>query len=84
IPRPPNAFLFYRSWYWSQEKTKTTVERDHRKISRIAGHLWRTSLTEDEKQPFKELAAEEKERHSKLYPGYKYSPVYRNKTSKKK
>ncbi|KAH9891119.1 hypothetical protein C8Q73DRAFT_110965 [Cubamyces lactineus] len=84
IPRPPNAFMIFRSELWNKEKIKSTVERDHRQISRIAGNLW-NRLTEDERAPYQELAEEAKRLHAQTYPQYKYSPIYRrDKPAKRK
>ncbi|CDO70921.1 hypothetical protein BN946_scf184829.g29 [Trametes cinnabarina] len=84
IPRPPNAFMIFRSELWTKEKIKSTVERDHRQISRIAGNLW-NKLTDDERAPYKRLAEEAKVEHARLYPQYKYSPIYRrDKPAKRK
>ncbi|OSD05777.1 hypothetical protein PYCCODRAFT_1475262 [Trametes coccinea BRFM310] len=76
IPRPPNAFMIFRSELWSKEKIKSTVERDHRQISRIAGNLW-NQLNDKEREPYKRRAEEAKVEHARLYPQYKYSPIYR-------
>ncbi|KAI0961046.1 hypothetical protein AcW1_000236 [Taiwanofungus camphoratus] len=76
IPRPPNAFMLFRSDLWAKEKIKSSVERDHRQISRIAGALW-NSLPEAQRAPFKRLAEAAKQHHAELFPEYKYAPVYR-------
>jgi hypothetical protein len=73
IPRPPNAFMLFRSELWSHGRIE---ERDHRQISRIAGSMW-NRMVEAQKQPFKERAALVKKQHEALYPNYKYSPVYK-------
>ena len=84
IPRPPNAFLIFRSELWNKEKIKSSVERDHRQISRIAGRYWQ-ELTDDERAPYHVLAEEAKRLHAQKYPDYKYSPVYRkDKATKRK
>ena len=83
IPRPPNAFMLFRSELWRKEKVKRTVERDHRNISRIAGRLW-NDLDPADRVPYLILADEAKRRHSKLYPGYKYAPVPRRDHSGKR
>lgn len=76
IPRPRNAFMIYRSTVWAQQKIPTGIERDHRHISRIIGHCW-NSLPEEEKRLWRVKAEEEKQEHSKNYPGYRYTPVTR-------
>lgn len=76
IPRPPNAFMLFRSEFWAKEKTKHTVERDHRMISRVAGKAW-NDLSESERVPYRRMAEMAKRQHAELYPDYKYSPVLR-------
>ncbi|PIL30883.1 transcription factor [Ganoderma sinense ZZ0214-1] len=84
IPRPPNAFLIFRSELWNKEKIKGSVERDHRQISRIAGRYWQ-ELSDAERAPYHVLAEKAKRDHAELYPDYKYSPVYRkDKATKRK
>ncbi|KAH7923104.1 hypothetical protein BV22DRAFT_987880, partial [Leucogyrophana mollusca] len=75
IPRPPNAFIVFRSFVWDQVKLHGT-ERDNRNISRLAGDFWRAMIG-PQKAPFIELAAKKKIEHAKLYPDYKYTPTYR-------
>ncbi|KAH9857670.1 hypothetical protein C2E23DRAFT_286011 [Lenzites betulinus] len=76
IPRPPNAFMILRSHLWNKERIKSSVERDHRQISRIAGNLW-NSLSDAERAPYHDLAEDAKKEHAKKYTQYKYSPIYR-------
>lgn len=68
--------MIYRSTVWAQRKIPTGIERDHRHISRIIGHCW-NSLPEEEKRIWRAKAEEEKQEHSKKYPGYRYTPVTR-------
>ncbi|KAM5530190.1 hypothetical protein V8D89_016142 [Ganoderma adspersum] len=83
IPRPPNAFLIFRSELWNKEKIKSSVERDHRQISRIAGRYWQ-ELSDAERAPYHVRAEEAKRLHAQTYPDYKYSPVYRKDKSTKR
>ncbi|KAG1749676.1 uncharacterized protein EDB91DRAFT_758561 [Suillus paluster] len=76
IPRPPNAFIVFRSCLWSNEDFRS-LESDHRNVSRIAGERWR-NLSDDEKEPFVQMAKEAKAMHAKMYPNYKYSPSHRS------
>ncbi|OJA11436.1 hypothetical protein AZE42_04585 [Rhizopogon vesiculosus] len=76
IPRPPNAFIVFRSCLWSNEDFRS-LESDHRNVSRIAGERWR-NLSDDEKEPFVQMAREAKALHAKMYPNYKYSPSHRS------
>lgn len=83
IPRPPNAFMVFRSWLWNKDNLKN-VERDNRNVSRIAGRLW-NDLSEEQRAPFRKMAGEAKVRHAQLYPEYKYTPTFRkpNKSSQR-
>ncbi|KAH9836592.1 uncharacterized protein C8Q71DRAFT_49403 [Rhodofomes roseus] len=68
--------MLFRSELWAKEKIKSSVERDHRMISRIAGKRW-NELSESERTPFRLLAEAAKRQHAELYPDYKYSPVFK-------
>ncbi|KAJ3713527.1 high mobility group box domain-containing protein, partial [Lentinula raphanica] len=72
IPRPRNAFMIFRSEY-HQAKITTDVERDHRHISRIVGHLWNT-MSDEDKAPYRLAAEKEKAEHQRKYPGYRFCP----------
>ncbi|RDB28976.1 Transcription factor ste11 [Hypsizygus marmoreus] len=77
ISRPPNAFMLFRSDFWAKEKQKEVpIERDHRDISRIAGHCW-NNLSGEEKARYQRLAAQRKQMHTIENPGYKYAPAAR-------
>lgn len=75
IPRPPNAFMVFRSWLWNKDDLKS-VERDNRNVSRIAGRLW-NDLSDEKRAPFRKMADDAKMRHAQLYPEYKYTPSFR-------
>ncbi|EIM92480.1 uncharacterized protein STEHIDRAFT_136350 [Stereum hirsutum FP-91666 SS1] len=83
IPRPPNAFMIYRSHMWSQRKITSTLERDHRNISKIVGHCW-NKLDEQQRAPYRAIADEAKRRHAELYPDYKYAPLSRREKAPKR
>jgi len=70
-PRPPNAFMLFRSDFWKFNK-ETIPERDHRQISRIAAHCW-NALAEPRKVPYQEQARKLKDEHAQLYPQHKYN-----------
>ncbi|KIK70343.1 hypothetical protein GYMLUDRAFT_32347 [Collybiopsis luxurians FD-317 M1] len=73
VPRPRNSFMIFRSEYYGQSKITGRVERDHRHISRIFGHIW-NALSEEEKAPYRRRADNEKLEHQRKYPGYRFSP----------
>ncbi|KAK1826326.1 repressor of filamentous growth 1 [Podospora conica] len=72
IPRPRNAFILYR-----QHQQGAVVANNpglpNPEISKIIGNLWRD---EDEKvkAQWNRLAEEEKQRHRRQYPDYRYQP----------
>ncbi|KZT06221.1 uncharacterized protein LAESUDRAFT_628783, partial [Laetiporus sulphureus 93-53] len=73
IPRPPNAFMLYRSHLCAKEKIKGTVVNNYCHISRIAATIWR-DLPETERAPYRRWAEVVKRRHAEQHPDYKYSP----------
>jgi HMG (high mobility group) box len=79
VPRPPNAFMIFRSDMWRMRKFDR-YEKDHRNVSVIAGILWR-DLSPEKQQYYQLRATIEKQRHALQNPGYKYSPVVRKQKS---
>lgn len=76
IKRPRNAYIIFRSHTVSQKLIPKEVENDHRNISRIIAHMWK-SLDPADRAYYEEIAREEKERHKKLFPNYRYQPTTR-------
>ncbi|KAG8730812.1 hypothetical protein FRC11_005753 [Ceratobasidium sp. 423] len=74
IPRPRNAFILFRMHYVAAQLIPGKVENDHRHISKIIGELW-NKLPPSERLIWEQKADIEKERHSRMYPGYRYKPV---------
>lgn len=83
IPRPPNAFMIFRSWLWKNDREQLGGMRDHRKISITAGVLWK-SLSKQQQQPYRDEAAVKKLEHKKKYPDYRYSPENKRNVKKRK
>ncbi|PPQ77987.1 hypothetical protein CVT25_015453 [Psilocybe cyanescens] len=71
IPRPRNAFIFFRSAYISS--AIASGEGQQNELSKHAGKVW-NKMSPEERRPFCELAAIEKEEHYAKHPGYVYSP----------
>ncbi|KAG6824997.1 hypothetical protein H0H92_005128 [Tricholoma furcatifolium] len=71
IPRPPNAFIIYRSQM--QRTLPPETIRNQPEVSRIIGGMWRSEPPEV-KARFEERAALKKREHEHAYPGYKYAP----------
>ncbi|KAJ1303938.1 hypothetical protein OPQ81_008349 [Rhizoctonia solani] len=66
IPRPRNAFILFRSHYVAAQLIPGKVE--------IIGEIW-NKLPPAERLTWEQKADIEKERHSRMYPGYRYKPV---------
>ncbi|PPQ79783.1 hypothetical protein CVT25_003101 [Psilocybe cyanescens] len=71
IPRPRNAFIFFRSAYISSARASGKGQQNE--LSKHAGKVW-NNMSLEEKKPFCELAAMEKEQHYAKFPDYVYSP----------
>ncbi|KAL2073569.1 hypothetical protein VTL71DRAFT_10895 [Oculimacula yallundae] len=72
IPRPRNAFILYRQHYQAQVVIQNPGLANP-EISKIIGEQWREQAPEI-KNEWKRLAEEEKQRHQRQYPGYRYQP----------
>ncbi|KAG8160435.1 hypothetical protein KVR01_009971 [Diaporthe batatas] len=72
VPRPRNAFILYRQHHQAGVVLKYPGLANP-EISKIIGELWREE-TEEVKNYWKRLAEEEKARHQRQYPQYKYQP----------
>ena len=77
VPRPPNAFMIFRSWLIRNGKLPPGVEKRQQNISKIAGKAWRL-LDEPSKKKWREKAVELLEDHKKSFPGYKFEPSSKN------
>lgn len=86
IPRPPNAFLLYRSDFLKRRTIPREVEKRQQNLSRIIGECWNLLSTE-EKAVWHEKAAAATAAHQAKYPHYKFRPTRRiagKRTSKNK
>ncbi|MCJ1312333.1 hypothetical protein MMC25_006007 [Agyrium rufum] len=72
VPRPRNAFILYRQHYQSGVNAQHPG-LSNPEISKIIGDLWKAE-SENGKNHWKALAEEEKLRHQKQYPEYRYQP----------
>ncbi|KAG6827520.1 hypothetical protein H0H92_011461 [Tricholoma furcatifolium] len=74
IPRPPNAFIIYRSqMLHSLPAPPPDTTRKQAEVSRLLGEMWRNEAPEV-KADFQKRAATRKREHEFAYPGYKYAP----------
>ncbi|KAI0044367.1 high mobility group box, partial [Auriscalpium vulgare] len=73
IPRPPNAFMVFRSSWLKSNDGMLAIERDNRQLSRITGEVWR-AMSDADKAPYQKHAQDLKEEHARQYPNYRFSP----------
>ncbi|KAG2042914.1 hypothetical protein BDR03DRAFT_1005829 [Suillus americanus] len=72
IPRPPNAFMLYRS-HMLKSRGNADPEKRQQNLSRIAGQLWR-AMSKEDRAVWHQKAAEVQVAHYAKYPGYKFKP----------
>ncbi|ORY55110.1 uncharacterized protein BCR38DRAFT_357179 [Pseudomassariella vexata] len=72
VPRPRNAFILYRQHYQAQVAAQNPGLANP-EISKLIGEQWREQ-PEEMKNSWKRLAEEEKLRHQRQYPDYRYQP----------
>ena len=77
IPRPPNAFMLYRSHLLKTGRIPREVEQRQQNISRVAGECW-NMLTKEEKAVWHAEAKKAMELHKIRHPGWKFSPERRS------
>ena len=72
IPRPRNAFIFFRSHYIASGSSPSAAGQQN-ELSKSAAKVW-NQMSATEKRPFADLAAKEKREHTAKYPNYTYAP----------
>ncbi|KAJ6578080.1 high mobility group box domain-containing protein [Mycena capillaripes] len=79
-PRPPNAFLCFRSRFIREQKaasqargSKSGLMQD---LSRQAGQIWKR-MSDEERRPYFDMASRLRAEHKVAYPDYKYTPSKR-------
>ncbi|KAI1813053.1 hypothetical protein GGS20DRAFT_577901 [Poronia punctata] len=72
VPRPRNAFILYRQ-SWQSQIAKQHPGLANPEISKLIGEKWHDE-PEHEKAYWKNEAEQEKIRHQRQYPGYRYQP----------
>ncbi|KAJ7781303.1 hypothetical protein B0H16DRAFT_1447785 [Mycena metata] len=82
IPRPPNAFILYRSDLLKGGLIPDGIERRQQTLSRVAGQCWNL-LKPHQKQVWQDLAAERAALHQLEYPDYHFKPAPRGKGKSK-
>ncbi|KAJ7481980.1 hypothetical protein FB451DRAFT_1237707 [Mycena latifolia] len=75
IPRPPNAFILFRSAFFESQHVSAKVEMDHSTLSRIMGMTW-MNLTHNERQVWHHKAKDAAAEHKRTFPTYVFRPKY--------
>ncbi|KDR76959.1 hypothetical protein GALMADRAFT_246110 [Galerina marginata CBS 339.88] len=75
IPRPPNAFILFRSSFIKSRHVSTGVETNHSTLSKIIGLTWQ-SLPHEERQKWHARAKLAQDEHKRKYPQYSFKPVH--------
>ncbi|TFK62854.1 hypothetical protein BDN72DRAFT_902886 [Pluteus cervinus] len=75
IPRPPNAFILFRSSFIKSQHVSTEVETNHSTLSKIIGLTWQ-NLPEDERKVWHAKAKNALEDHKRKYPKYAFRPLH--------
>ncbi|KAJ3977694.1 hypothetical protein EV361DRAFT_584504 [Lentinula raphanica] len=83
IPRPPNAFMLFRSNMLKTKAIPATAERRQQQLSKVAGECWNL-MSPEEKQVWHDEAARRMREHQLKYPNYKFAPVTRGTGRKSK
>ncbi|OSD01293.1 hypothetical protein PYCCODRAFT_1468729 [Trametes coccinea BRFM310] len=79
VPRPPNAWILYRTARLKEMKAASKDGECSVKqadFSRIIGEMWKNEK-DSVKKEFEKAAEIAKQKHAKKYPGYKYKPKSR-------
>ena len=75
--------MLFRADFVRQKHVPGSIETNHGSLSKIIGNCWR-ALPLEEKRIWEIKAKQEKEAHSKKYPGYRFRPVHNKDKAKKK
>lgn len=78
IPRPPNAFILFRSAFIKSRHVSTGVETNHSTLSKIIGITWQ-NLPEAERQKWHAQAKVAQDEHKRKFPQYSFRPVHKAK-----
>ena len=75
IPRPPNAFILFRSYFIKSQHVSSEVETNHSTLSKIIGLTWK-NLPIEERQIWHARAKVALEDHKRKFPSYAFKPVH--------
>jgi len=83
IPRPPNAFILFRSAFIRNQHVSTKVETSHSTLSKIIGLTWQ-NLPNEERQVWHQKAKLALKDHKRRFPDYAFRPVHGKKRADKR
>lgn len=84
IPRPPNAFILFRSSFIKSQHVSTEVETNHSTLSKIIGLTWQ-NLPNEERQVWHAKAKLALDEHKRKFPQYAFRPLHnKNKGGEKR
>ncbi|KAI0942044.1 hypothetical protein AcV7_002579 [Taiwanofungus camphoratus] len=75
IPRPPNAFILFRSSFIKNQHVSSEVETNHSTLSKIIGLTWQ-NLPHEERQIWHAKAKAALEEHKRKWPEYAFRPLH--------
>lgn len=75
IPRPPNAFILFRSSFIKSQRVSTEVETNHSTLSKIIGMTWK-NLPPDERHIWHTKAMDAVAEHKRNFPEYAFRPKH--------
>ncbi|KAJ7157040.1 high mobility group box domain-containing protein, partial [Mycena crocata] len=73
IPRPPNPFILFRSWFVKNQWVTSDVEKSHSNLSKIVGATW-MGLPDAERQKWRDRAKKAEAEHRRDFPLYIFKP----------
>ncbi|KAH9923464.1 uncharacterized protein BXZ73DRAFT_103897 [Epithele typhae] len=74
IPRPPNAFILFRSSFIRAQHIPGRIEGSHSALSKIIGKCWR-ALPREERKVWEAKAVAALEAHRRKYPDWRFKPA---------
>ena len=75
IPRPPNAFILFRSSFIKSRHVSTEVETNHSTLSKIIGLTWQ-NMPHEERQFWHSKAKMAQAEHKRKFPDYAFRPSH--------
>ncbi|KAJ7500273.1 high mobility group box domain-containing protein [Mycena galericulata] len=73
IPRPPNAFILFRSSFIRSQNVPGRVEGNHSTLSKIIGKYWH-ALPPEERARWEDKARAAQAEHRRRYPDWRFRP----------